>query len=208
MNALLIVDIQNDFLPGGALAVPEGDQVIPVINKLVASEGFDLIIATQDWHPENHRSFASNHVQKNPGEVIDLNGLKQVLWPDHCIQGTAGAEFSQQLQMDKVEAIFRKGMDPEIDSYSGFYDNGHRKNTGLTGYLKERTVEKLFVCGLAADYCVKFTVLDALKEGFETVLFEDATRAVNLQKGDLENALAEMKSAGCVVLDSSEVLAE
>lgn len=190
MRALLLIDIQNDFLPGGALAVPEGDAVIPIVNKL--QEQFDLVVATQDWHPENHQSFASNHAGKNTFEMIKLQGLDQVLWPDHCLQGSKGAEFSEAVDMSRVETIFRKGMNPEIDSYSGFYDNGHLKSTGLTDYLRGKEITQVYVAGLAADYCVYFTAKDALQEGFETYIIEDATRAISSEgfkkaKADVEN---------------------
>lgn len=177
MNALILVDIQNDFIPGGKLAVPFGDEIIPLVNEL--QDSFQHIVATQDWHPANHKSFASNHIGKQPFERIMLHGLEQVLWPDHCIQGYKGADFHSSLKMNKVEAIFRKGMDPEIDSYSGFYDNGHRKYTGLAGYFRELKIQKVYICGLAADYCVFYTAKDALKENFETFIIEDATRAIN-----------------------------
>jgi nicotinamidase/pyrazinamidase len=177
MNALILVDIQNDFIPGGSLAVSKGDEIIPLVNSL--QEYFDLVVATQDWHPADHKSFSSNHPGTKVFETIDLHGLPQVLWPDHCIQGTLGAEFHRDLKTIKVEAIFRKGMDREIDSYSGFFDNGYRKSTGLSGYLRERKVQKVFVCGLAADFCVAFTTLDALKENFRTYFIENATRAIS-----------------------------
>ena len=202
MNALLIIDVQNDFCPGGALAVPEGDRVIPVINEL--QEHFDLVVATQDWHPAGHKSFASSH-GKNPGEVIDLNGLQQVLWPDHCVQDSNGARFCDALKLGKVEKIVQKGTDPDIDSYSGFYDNGHKKATGLAHFLKEKKVTTVYVAGLATDYCVKFTCLDALKEGFQTVLVKDACRGVNLNEGDAERAIDEMKQAGVLALSSEDV---
>lgn len=176
-KALIIIDMQNDFLPGGNLAVPNGDELIPVINKLIPQ--FELVIATQDWHPANHKSFASQHQEHQVFDVIDLNGLEQVLWPDHCIQGTKGAEFNSSLNLNTVEAIFRKGTNPEIDSYSGFYDNGKLKATGLSGYLKEKNVEELHFCGLAADYCVYFSMKDALRDNFKVVLHEDATRAID-----------------------------
>lgn len=177
MKALIIVDVQNDFLKGGSLAVPNGNDVIPVINEI--QNDFDLIIATQDWHPANHKSFAANHFDKNEFEVIDLNGLQQVLWPVHCVQGSFGAEFHQDLEINKIEAIFRKGMDAEIDSYSGFFDNGKRKSTGLFGYLKDRNVTEVFVCGLAADYCVQFTANDALNLGFKTTIIDNATKPID-----------------------------
>lgn len=177
MHALIIVDIQNDFLPGGALAVPRGDEIIPVVNEL--QKTFGLVVATQDWHPANHKSFASSHPGMRAFDKIVLHGLEQVLWPDHCVQGSLGAELHNDLELNKVEAIFRKGMDPEIDSYSGFYDNGHKKSTGLAGYLRERRVTKVYICGLASDYCVFFTARDAIKENFETYIIEDAARAID-----------------------------
>ncbi|MCA9392832.1 MAG: bifunctional nicotinamidase/pyrazinamidase [Candidatus Omnitrophica bacterium] len=202
MNALLIIDVQNDFCPGGALPVAEGDQIVPLINGL--QERFDLVVATQDWHPTGHKSFASSH-GKQPGEVIDLNGLEQILWPDHCVQGSEGAKFVDALRLGKIDRIFQKGTDPEIDSYSGFYDNGHRKATGLAAYLKEKKVTTVYVAGLATDYCVKYTCLDAVREGLKTVLITDACRGVNLKEGDVEAAVAELKKAGVIVLPSSEV---
>lgn len=202
MRALIIVDIQNDFVTGGKLEVPNGEQIIPLVNSL--SEQFDLVVATQDWHPPEHKSFASNHPGTNIFDVISLGGLEQVLWPDHCVQGSRGAEFHPQLSMTRTEAIFRKGMDPEIDSYSGFYDNGRRKTTGLSGYLQERKVDSVYVCGLAADYCVFFTARDALQLGFRTFLIEDATRAIN-EKG-FEAAKQEVLSLGGTILNSDEVL--
>jgi nicotinamidase/pyrazinamidase len=176
-NVLILVDIQNDFIPGGALPVPLGNEIITLVNELQNS--FDLVVATQDWHPANHKSFATQHPDKKQFETISLHGLEQVLWPDHCVQGTTGAEFNPGLQMNKVEAVFRKGMNPDIDSYSGFFDNGHKKSTGLAGYLRDREVKKVYVCGLAADYCVAYTAKDALKENFETYIIEDATRAID-----------------------------
>ena len=177
MHALILVDIQNDFMPGGPLAVPGGDEIIPLVNELQNS--FNLVVATQDWHPQSHKSFASNHPGKKAFESIMLHGLDQVLWPDHCIQGSIGAQIHPSIIVNKVEGIFRKGMDPEIDSYSGFYDNGYKKSTGLAGYLRERKIKKVYVCGLAADYCVYYTAKDSLKENFETYFIEDATRAID-----------------------------
>lgn len=177
MKALILVDVQTDFLPGGALAVPDGDAVIPVINNM--QHHFDLVVATQDWHPAGHKSFASAHNGKNEFDKIQLNGLEQVLWPDHCVQGTTGAEFAPAINMNRVEAIFRKGMDKEIDSYSGFYDNGHLKATGMGAYLKGRGIKEIFVCGLAADFCVYFTALDGLMLEFGATILEDATRAIS-----------------------------
>lgn len=179
MRTLVIVDAQNDFMPGGALAVPQGDLIVPVINAL--QPRFDLVVATQDWHPPSHKSFASNHQGKSPFDVIDLNGLAQVLWPDHCVQASPGAQLHPGLHTEALEAIFRKGMDPEIDSYGGFYDNGHRKSTGLAGYLREKGANDLYFCGLAAEICVYYTLNDALRLGFAATLIEDATRPLNEQ---------------------------
>ncbi len=201
MEALLIIDVQYDFLPGGALAVPGGDQVIPVINRL--QEKFDTILATQDWHPKNHGSFASNHPGKKVGEFIKLSGEDQILWPDHCVQDTRGARFAKELNQTKWEKVFQKGTNPMVDSYSGFFDNNRGHNTGLSTHLKDKGIEKLFITGLAADYCVKFTVMDALKEGFEVVLVEDATKGVNLSEGDTERAITEMEKAGARIIPSS-----
>lgn len=204
MRALILVDIQNDFVPGGALAVAEGDQIVPIVNQLQGQ--FDLVVATQDWHPADHGSFAAHHPGKNPGEMIDLHGLPQVLWPVHCVQGTEGAAFVENLQMGTVADVFVKGTDPGIDSYSGFFDNGRRKATGLGDYLKDKGVEKVYVVGLATDYCVKFTALDAASLGFDTYVISDATRAVNLQAGDGEKALTEMAAAGVSVITSASLL--
>lgn len=177
MHALIIVDIQYDFLPGGALAVADGDTIIPVINRI--QQDYDLVLATQDWHPAGHHSFASAHPGSEPFETIDLAGLEQVLWPDHCVQGTHGARLSDQLDTNLIEAIFRKGTDPDIDSYSGFFDNGKRKRTGLAGYLEDRNITTVSVCGLAADYCVYFTAMDALQLGLHTRILENAVRAID-----------------------------
>lgn len=206
MKCLILVDIQNDFLPGGALAVPEGDAVIPVANKLQAS--FPLVVATQDWHPSNHGSFAASHPGKQVFQQIELNGLPQTLWPVHCVQNTKGAELVASLYRERVAKIFPKGTDAGIDSYSGLFDNGHRKSTGLGEWLKGQGVMEVFVCGLATDYCVKFTALDAAQMGFKTHFIEDASRGVNLQPNDVKNAIEEMKRAGVTVVQSAELLQE
>jgi nicotinamidase/pyrazinamidase len=198
MKALIIVDVQNDFTTGGALEVPHGEKIIPLINMVNGS--FELIVATQDWHPENHKSFASNHEGKNTFDKILLDGLEQILWPDHCIQGSFGAEFHPDLRLNNMEAIFRKGMNTGIDSYSGFYDNGHKKSTGLAGYLRERNVKEVYVCGLAGDYCVFYTAKDAIKEGFITSIIEDATRSLN--QDDFEKAKKEILALGGRVMKS------
>ncbi len=177
MRALIIVDIQNDFLPGGSLAVDKGDTIIPLINQM--QHDYELVVATQDWHPANHKSFASQHAEKNEYEIIEFNGLQQTLWPEHCVQGTERAAFSRELDTNKIEAIFRKGMDENIDSYSGFYDNGKLKSTGLADYLKGRNVYSVDICGLAADYCVYFTATDALELGFTTAIIENATKPID-----------------------------
>ncbi|HAR36052.1 MAG TPA: bifunctional nicotinamidase/pyrazinamidase [Acidobacteria bacterium] len=177
MKALIVVDLQNDFVPGGSLAVPKGNEIVPLINQL--QEKFELVVATQDWHPKNHLSFAANHPGKNVYDTILLGGVEQVLWPDHCVQGEKGAMFARGFDDRRVEAIFRKGTDPEIDSYSGFFDNGRKKSTGLGDYLKGRGVRQVYVCGLAAEFCVLYTALDAIELGFETYYIEDATRALS-----------------------------
>lgn len=205
MKALILVDIQNDFLPGGALAVSEGDAVIPIANEL--ARRFDLVVATQDWHPKNHGSFAANHEGASIGDVIELDGLSQILWPVHCVQNTAGAELASALEPFRIKKVFPKGTDVNIDSYSGFFDNGHRKATGLGDYLKEQGVTDVSVCGLATDYCVKFTTLDALELGFATTLVEDASRGVNLNEGDVERAIVEMRDKGARVASSSGIKA-
>ncbi len=201
MKTLIIVDVQNDFMPGGALEVREGDRIVPVINGILPQ--FDLVIATQDWHPENHKSFAENHPGKEEYEEIDLNGLPQKLWPVHCVQNSRGADFHPGLTTGPIEAIFRKGMDPEIDSYSGFYDNGHRKSTGLAGYLREKKAEDLFFCGLAGDICVNFTLMDALSEGFSATLIEDA--AVPLQMENWEQVKNTIKEKDGRIISSEEL---
>lgn len=206
MKALILVDIQNDFLPGGALAVPDGDAVIPAANRLMAV--FPLTVATKDWHPKGHGSFAVNHPDGKVFDQADLNGLPQTLWPVHCVQDTQGADLAKALARDRIARVFPKGTDPGIDSYSGFFDNGHRKATGLGDWLKERGVTEVFVCGLATDYCVKFTALDAAGLGFKTTLVEDASRGVNLQPGDVARSIDEMREAGIAIRKANDVLAE
>jgi nicotinamidase/pyrazinamidase len=190
MDALIVVDIQNDFLPGGALAVKEGDKVIPVINRLLDMP-FDFKLASQDWHPPHHGSFATTY-KKQPGERVKLNGLEQILWPDHCVRGTYGSEFPKSLYSDKFDEIFHKGVDKNIDSYSTFFDNGHQKSTGLDDYLKSNEVTKIYIAGLATDYCVKYSVLDASKLNYEIYVVEDGCRGVNLKPNDSQEALKEI----------------
>jgi nicotinamidase/pyrazinamidase len=198
MKALIIVDVQNDFCPGGALAVPGGDGIIPAINRFQAE--FELVVATQDWHPANHGSFAANHPGRRPGDEIELGGLRQTLWPVHCVQDTPGAELHPALDRGPIAAVFRKGLDPTVDSYSGFFDNGRRQATGLEDFLRQRGADELFICGLATDYCVKYTALDAVALGFRTRLVAAACRGVELRPGDVARALAEMAAEGVAIL--------
>lgn len=204
MRALILVDLQNDFLPGGALAVPGGDEVLPLANRL--QERFEHVVATRDWHPLDHGSFAANHPGRQPGEIIDLEGLPQVLWPVHCVQHTHGAELAAELNADRIARVFFKGTDPGIDSYSGFFDNGHRRSTGLAEHLRERGVQEVYVLGLATDYCVKFTALDARQLGFHTWLVVDVCRGVDLRAGDVDRAIDEMRAAGVAIITSNDLL--
>ncbi len=204
MKALILVDLQNDFCPGGHLAVKEGDMVIPIANELM--EQFELVVATQDWHPADHGSFAANHMWRKPYQVIDLNGLEQVLWPIHCVQESFGAQFVKELNTQKITKVFPKGTDKTIDSYSGFYDNGKRKSTGMAEYLKEQQVTEVFVLGLATDFCVKFTALHAQEEGFDTNLIVQACRGVNLKENDVDLAIEEMKSKGVTIVEDYTTL--
>ncbi len=201
MRALILIDLQNDFMPGGALAVPDGDQVVPLANRLMKQ--FDLIVATQDWHPPNHGSFASQHEGKHVGDVVLLDGIEQILWPDHCVQGTWGAEFHPQLDVASIDHIIRKGTDPQVDSYSGFFDNGRRHATGLASLLREHGIDEVAVMGLATDYCVKSTALDAVDLGFKTTLIRDGCRGVELNRGDVERAISQMQAAGVRLVDHS-----
>jgi len=203
-SALIIVDVQNDFLEKGALEVKNSNPIVPVINIL--QNKFSHIIATQDWHPANHKSFASQHKNKSIGEFIDLKGINQILWPDHCIQNTYGSEFSKDLNLEKVEKIVRKGSNPEIDSYSGFLENDKKTKTELDDYLKSQNIDTVYICGLASDYCVKFTTLDALNFGYKTYLIEDATKAVNLSPNDHEKAVEEMNQKGAKIIKSNALL--
>ena len=198
MKALILVDVQNDFLPGGALPVPQGNEVVPVANRLIPN--YDLVIATQDWHPAGHGSFASRHQGHAVGDVITLNGVPQILWPDHCIQNTAGADFPAGLNMGGIQWICRKGMDPEVDSYSGFFDNGHLHDTGLRDYLRKRGVREVHIMGLATDYCVRFTALDAKDLGFDTHLIIEGVRGVEIHPGDIQKAVEEMQAAGVHII--------
>ena len=203
MNALIIVDLQNDFLPGGALAVPHGDEIIPVANQL--QQRFELVLATKDWHPPDHGSFAVNHPGKKPGDHVVLNGIEQILWPVHCVQNTHGAEFASSFDTSRIAHIFHKGIDPKIDSYSTFFDNAHRRHTGLAHYLEQRSIKEIYLMGLALDYCVKYSALDARQLGLTTFVILDGCRGIELEPGDIDHAIDEMKCAGAVLLKSSDL---
>lgn len=194
MTALILVDIQNDFLPGGALGVTDGDQVIAAANALMPR--FPIIVATQDWHPANHGSFAANHPGRAPFESIDLNGIPQTLWPVHCVQDSAGARLADLLDVGRIDQVFTKGTRPDVDSYSGFFDNGRRHQTGLGDWLRAHGVDSVHICGLATDYCVQFTALDAVQLGFSTYLQLDACRGVNLHPGDVDRSIRKMRDSG------------
>jgi nicotinamidase/pyrazinamidase len=201
MRTLVVIDVQNDFMPGGPLAVPQGNEIVPVINKI--ENYFDLIVVTQDWHPADHKSFASNHMYKKPFDRVFLRGTEQILWPDHCIQGSSGAEFHPDIETKKIAAIFRKGMDPETDSYSGFYDNDHKLNTGLAGYLREKGISEIHFCGLAADICVYYSIQDAISEGFSAILVEDASRPLYPDKFD--DVKCELAKNGARIINSNDL---
>jgi nicotinamidase/pyrazinamidase len=203
MRALILVDLQNDFCPGGALAVARGDETIAIANRLLPH--FATVAATQDWHPPDHESFAANHSGKQPYEMIDLHGLMQVLWPVHCVQETPGAELHIELDRARITQIFHKGTDPAVDSYSGFFDNGKRKATGLGDWLRSRWIQQVYVMGLATDYCVRATALDARALGFDVWLVQDGCRPVELKPGDGERAIAELRGAGCAIVESGAI---
>ncbi len=203
MKALIIVDLQNDFLPGGALPVPHGDEVVPLANGLQRS--FELVLATQDWHPPDHGSFAANHPGKKPGDRIMLDGIEQILWPVHCVQNTYGAEFAAAFDTSRIAHVFHKGIERNIDSYSTFFDNAHRRRTGLADYLKKRSIKEIYLMGLALDYCVKYSALDARQLGLNTYIILDGCRGIELNPGDIGRALDEMKRVGAVLLQSSDV---
>ncbi len=200
MNALVIVDLQNDFLSGGALPVPRGDEVIPLANKL--QDRFELVVATRDWHPPNHGSFAANHPGTKPGDRIMLDGIEQILWPVHCVQNTHGAAFASSFDTKRIASVFQKGTDPRIDSYSAFFDNAHRRATGLDDYLKDRSMTDVYLLGLALDYCVKYSVLDARQLGFKAHVIVDACRGISLEPNDADRALEEMRRAGATLVQS------
>lgn len=203
MKALLIVDVQNDFCPGGALEVPNGDKIVPTINDL--SQQFDVVVQTQDWHPTGHSSFASSHEGKSPFETIEMPYGEQVLWPDHCVQGSEGAEFHPDLETNRSQLIIRKGFRKGIDSYSAFYENDDQTTTGLTGYLRARDIDTLYVVGLATDFCVKWSVIDGLKEDFEVHVVEDAVKGIDIE-GSVDQAWSEMLDAGARKVSSTNLL--
>jgi nicotinamidase/pyrazinamidase len=203
MNALILVDLQNDFLPGGALAVPHGDEVIPLVNEL--QQRFELVLATKDWHPPNHGSFAANHPGKKPGDRIILDGIEQILWPVHCVQHTHGAEFATAFDTSRIAHVFHKGTERNIDSYSTFFDNAHLRHTGLAHYLEKRGIKDIYLMGLALDYCVKYSALDAHQLGLNTHVIIDGCRGIELEPGDIDRALEEMKRTGAILLKSSDL---
>lgn len=202
-QALIIIDVQNDFCPGGALAVGNGDEVVPIINRL--SEQFETCLLTQDWHPADHRSFASNHEGGEAFSVVDMPYGPQVLWPDHCIQGTPGAAFHTDLETDRADLIVRKGFRPAIDSYSAFFENDHTTATGLSGYLRERSINEVYLAGLATDFCVRFSAVDAVKLGLKVTLIEDACRAIDLD-GSLAVAMQDMSDHGVLMASSTNFI--
>ena len=197
MPALLLVDIQNDFLPGGALAVAHGDEVVTVANELMPE--YEVVIATQDWHPADHQSFAAQHPGKQIGESIELNGLPQILWPVHCVQYSRGADFAGGLNLQELQHVVQKGTDREVDSYSGFFDNARRRATGLEKLLREKNVNEVHVLGLATDYCVRAAAFDAVSLGFRTALISRGCRGVERTPGDCERAIADMRAAGVTI---------
>lgn len=199
-----MVDLQNDFCTGGNLAVPEGEKVIPIANLLQGH--FDLVIATQDWHPQEHTSFASNHPDHSVGDVIEIERDTQILWPDHCIQNTRGSEFHPMLDTRKISKIFHKGIDKKIDSYSAFFDNAHLRSTGLNDYLREQGINDIFILGLATDYCIKYTTLDAIRLGFNVTVIADGCRGVDLKPGDVARACEEMAVAGVKFIQSKDII--
>ncbi|MFA5585610.1 MAG: bifunctional nicotinamidase/pyrazinamidase [Saccharofermentanales bacterium] len=193
-KSLIVVDVQNDFLEGGNLEVKDSNKIIPVINDMIVKGDFDYIIFTKDWHPSDHKSFASQYENKNVFDVINLNGIQQVLWPEHCIQNTPGSYIHNEIIIGKPNSyIFKKGMNPNVDSYSAFYDNDHKSSTGLSEFLKSKDVTKTVICGLAMDFCVKYTAIDSVNEGFDTTLVLDATQSIDNDKG---SHLEEMKNNG------------
>ena len=203
-TALIIIDVQNDFCTGGNLEVKNGEETVSVINSI--SHLFYKTVATQDWHPANHKSFASNNEGTKPLEMIEVNGIMQVMWPDHCVQGTKGADFHPDLNTENIDLIVRKGTNPELDSYSAFLENDHKTKTGLSGYLKDLGIKTLFFAGLATDYCVYFSAMDALDEGFEVFVILDACRGVDFPENNVTRCIDLMKTAGVKFISSRDLL--
>ncbi len=203
-SALIIIDVQNDFCTGGNLEVKNGEEVVNVINSI--SHLFGKTVATQDWHPTNHKSFASNNQGTKPLEMIELNGIMQMMWPDHCVQGTKGAEFHPDLNTNVIDLIIRKGTNPELDSYSAFLENDHKTKTGLSGYLKNLNINTLFFAGLATDYCVYFSAMDALDEGFKVFVIIDGCRGVDFPENNVARTVSLMKTAGIKFISSRDLL--
>lgn len=203
-KALILVDLQNDFCEGGSLAAPNASSIMPVANEL--SRAFELVIATQDWHPEEHKSFAVNHAGHEIGDIVNLGGTKQILWPSHCVQGSKGAEFHPHLDSNGIHKVVLKGTHPEIDSYSAFYDNAHQRSTGLAEFLRDNDVSEVFIMGLVTEYCVKFSAIDALSEGFKVTVVIDGCRAVNIHPNDETDAIKEMKNLGIKFIESKDLL--
>jgi nicotinamidase/pyrazinamidase len=201
--ALIVTDIQNDFCPGGSLAVPGGGEIVPVVNRLMQS--FEIVVATQDWHPMGHVSFASTHPGKQPFDTIKLNGEEQILWPDHCVPGTLGAEFHRDLDTGPIVLVVRKGWHKQVDSYSTFFENDHRTATGLHSYLEGLGIGKVYLTGLAQDFCVYYSAKDALALGFETYMVEDATRGLDQPAGSLDKKMEELEGAGLRLIRSDDV---
>jgi nicotinamidase/pyrazinamidase len=204
MRALLLLDIQNDFCPGGALPAVDGNRIVAVANRLIPH--FDLVLATLDFHPPNHGSFASQHPNKRPFDMGNLSGRPQLLWPTHCVQGTHGAEFHPCLHVAAIEQVFAKGTNPKIDSYSGFFDNGRRKSTGLCDCLRAHGVDHVVVMGLPTEFCVRATVLDALDLGLQVTVVADGCRPLDLMDGDGERALESMRMAGAAIVESRAIV--
>jgi len=203
MKTLLIVDVQNDFMPKGALGVPRGDEIIPVINRLIPK--FSLVLACMDWHPLDHMSFAKNHPDKKNGDIVDVKGTAQILWPAHCTQNSYGAELVEELNKEQIKCNFYKGTDKWIDSYSAFFDNAHLKSTGLNEYLISHHIQEIYIVGLATDYCILYSAIDAINLGYKVTVIADGCRAINLFAKDEESAYEKMREKGVAILTSNEI---
>jgi nicotinamidase/pyrazinamidase len=202
-RALIVIDVQIDFCPGGNLAINDGDKIVPAINSIM--DKFDLVVSTQDWHPQSHISFASNHKGKNVYDQIYTNGITQTLWPNHCVQGTSGADFHKDINSNKFNCVIRKGVNPDIDSYSAFLENDKKTETGLHGYLNALKVKDIFLCGLATDYCVYYSAMDAVKYGFNTTLLLNACRGINVPEGSIDKCVKDMEGAGIKVIQTDDL---